>query len=162
MYNNTDYRCLVRKSPSLHGRKSTPTPKFSGMAEAYFVYHIGNFQISLIYAFIGCPQSVYSNMYKYQLMTVFCDTHCPIMKLIFDYKFRFYTSRMNEICLHCHRLFFSSIILCLVLKYCLNCFYNLLVDIRRLENTISHSSVTSNHYETFQRQRKLYIMRHRK
>ena len=27
-----------------------------GMAEAYFVCHIGqNFQISLIYAFIGCP-----------------------------------------------------------------------------------------------------------
>ena len=33
------------------------------------------------------------------------------MKLIFDYKFRFYTSKMNDICLHCHWLFFSSIIL---------------------------------------------------
>ena len=33
------------------------------------------------------------------------------MKLIFDYKFRFYTSKMNEICLHCHWLYFSSIIL---------------------------------------------------
>ena len=33
------------------------------------------------------------------------------MKLIFDYKFRFYTSKMNEICLHCHLLYFSSIIL---------------------------------------------------
>ena len=30
------------------------------------------------------------------------------MKLIFDYKFRFYTSK---ICLHCHLLYFSSIIL---------------------------------------------------
>ena len=51
-----DYGCPVRKSPSLHGRKSTPTPKFLGTAEAYFVCHIGpNFQISLIYAFIGCP-----------------------------------------------------------------------------------------------------------
>ena len=49
----------VRKSPLLHGRKSTPTPKFLGTAEAYFVCHISpNFQISLIYAFIGCPQSV--------------------------------------------------------------------------------------------------------
>jgi hypothetical protein len=50
----TDF--LVRKSPSLHGRKSTPTPKFLGTAKAYFVCHISpNFQISLIYAFIGCP-----------------------------------------------------------------------------------------------------------
>ena len=32
------------------------TPKFLGMAAAYFVCHIGPiFQISLIYAFIGCP-----------------------------------------------------------------------------------------------------------
>ena len=52
----TDYGRLVKKSPSLNGRKSTPTPKFLGTAEAYFVCHIGpNFQISLIYAFIGCP-----------------------------------------------------------------------------------------------------------
>ena len=52
----TDYGRLVRKSPALHGQKSTPTPKFLGTAEAYFVCHIGpNFQISLIYAFIGCP-----------------------------------------------------------------------------------------------------------
>ena len=28
------------------------------------------------------------------------------MKLIFDSKFRFYTSRMNESCLHCHWLYF--------------------------------------------------------
>ena len=35
--------------------KFTPTPKFLGTAEAYFVCHIGpNFQISLIYVFIGC------------------------------------------------------------------------------------------------------------
>ena len=33
------------------------------------------------------------------------------MKSIFDYKFRFYTSKMNEVCLHCHLLYFSSIIL---------------------------------------------------
>ena len=49
----TDFGRPVKKSPSLHGRKSTPTPKFLGTAEAYFVRHIGqNFQISLIYAFI--------------------------------------------------------------------------------------------------------------
>ena len=55
----TDYGHQVRKSPSLHGRKSNPIPKFLGMAEANFVCHIGpNFQISFIYAFIGCPQSV--------------------------------------------------------------------------------------------------------
>ena len=52
----TDYGREVRKLPLLHSRKSTPTPKFLGTAEAYFVCHIGpNFQISLIYAFIGCP-----------------------------------------------------------------------------------------------------------
>ena len=33
------------------------------------------------------------------------------MKFIFDYKFRFYKSKMNEICLHCHWLYFSSIIM---------------------------------------------------
>jgi threonine/homoserine/homoserine lactone efflux protein len=44
----------VRKSPSLHGQKSTLTPKFLVTAEAFFVCHIDpNFQISLIYAFIG-------------------------------------------------------------------------------------------------------------
>ena len=55
----TDYGRPVRKSPSLHDRKSTPTPKFLATAEAYFVCHIGpNFEISLIYAFIWvlvCP-----------------------------------------------------------------------------------------------------------
>ena len=56
MRSYTDYGRSVRKSPLLHGRKSTPTPKFLGTAEAYFVCHIGpNFQISLIYAFIGFP-----------------------------------------------------------------------------------------------------------
>ena len=46
----------VRKSPSLHGRKPTPTPKFLSTAGAYFVCHTGpNFQVSLIFAFIGCP-----------------------------------------------------------------------------------------------------------
>ena len=54
-----NYGHLKRKQPSLHGRKFTPTPKFLGTAKAYFVCHIGPiFQISLIYAFIGCPQSV--------------------------------------------------------------------------------------------------------
>ena len=53
---DTNYERPMSKSPSLHGRKSTPTPKFLGMAEVYFVCHIGlNFQIFLIYAFIGCP-----------------------------------------------------------------------------------------------------------
>ena len=33
------------------------------------------------------------------------------MKFIFDYKFRFYKSKTNEICLHCHWLYFSSIII---------------------------------------------------
>ena len=53
---STDYVRVVRKSPSLHSRKSNPNPKLIDMAEAYFVCHIGpKFQISLIYAFIGCP-----------------------------------------------------------------------------------------------------------
>ena len=48
---------------SLQGRKSAPTPKFLGKAKAYFVCHIGpDFQISLVYAFIGCPQSVCATM----------------------------------------------------------------------------------------------------
>jgi hypothetical protein len=60
----TDYGHPVRKSPSLHGRKSNPNPKFLGTAEAYFVCHIGpSFQISLIYAFTGCPQSVPVTIY---------------------------------------------------------------------------------------------------
>ena len=36
---STEYDRPVRKSPSLHGRKSTH--KFLGTAEAYFVCHIG-------------------------------------------------------------------------------------------------------------------------
>ena len=53
---STDYGRPERKKPSLHGWKFTPTPKFLGTAKAYFVCHIGpNFQITLIYAFIGCP-----------------------------------------------------------------------------------------------------------
>ena len=60
---NTDYGRPDREQPSLHGRKFTPTPKFLGMAAAYFVCHIGpNFQVSLIFAFIGCPQSVFDTM----------------------------------------------------------------------------------------------------
>ena len=56
MYATTEHGRPVRKLPSLHSRKSTPTPKFLGKAKAYFVCHIGqNFQISFIYAFIGCP-----------------------------------------------------------------------------------------------------------
>ena len=52
----TDYGSPERKKPSLHGRKFTPTPKFLGTAKAYFVCHFAPiFQISLIYAFIGCP-----------------------------------------------------------------------------------------------------------
>ena len=55
----TDYGRPERKQPSLHGRKFTPTPKFLGTAVEYFVCHTGPiFQISLIYVFIGCPQSV--------------------------------------------------------------------------------------------------------
>ena len=41
---------------ALHGGKSNPNPKFLCTAEAYLVCHIStSFQISLIYAFIGCP-----------------------------------------------------------------------------------------------------------
>ena len=39
--------------------ESNPNPKFLGTPEADFVCHIGPiFQISLVYAFIGCPQSM--------------------------------------------------------------------------------------------------------
>ena len=37
----TDYGRPVRKSPPLHTRKSTLTPKFLGTAKAYFVCLIG-------------------------------------------------------------------------------------------------------------------------
>ena len=37
-----DYGCPVRKLSLLHGWKSTPSTKFLGTAEAYFVCHIGN------------------------------------------------------------------------------------------------------------------------
>ena len=45
----TDYGRLVRKSPSLHGRKSTPTPRSFGTAEAYFrgVYLYLIFEMSI-------------------------------------------------------------------------------------------------------------------
>ena len=33
------------------------------------------------------------------------------MKSFFENKFRFYTPKMNRICLHCHWLYFSSILL---------------------------------------------------
>ena len=56
-----DYGHPERKQPSLHGQKFNPNPKFLGTAEAYFVCHIGPiFQICLVYAFIGCPQSVFN------------------------------------------------------------------------------------------------------
>ena len=56
MIATANYGSLMRISPSLHDRKSNPNPKFLGMAKAYFVCHISpKFQISLIYAFIGCP-----------------------------------------------------------------------------------------------------------
>ena len=59
MTTTTDYGRPERKQPSLHGRKFTPTPKFLGTAETYFVCHIGpNFHIALIYAFIGCAKSM--------------------------------------------------------------------------------------------------------
>ena len=55
----TDNGHPERKKSSQHGQKFNPNPKFYGTAKAYFVCHIGAFfQISLIYAFIGCPQSV--------------------------------------------------------------------------------------------------------
>ena len=55
----TDYGHPEKKQSSLHGRKFNPNPKFLGTAEAYFVCHIGPiFKIFLIFAFIGCPQSV--------------------------------------------------------------------------------------------------------
>ena len=39
IHETTDYGHPVRKSPSLHSRKSNPNPKFIGTAEAYFTCH---------------------------------------------------------------------------------------------------------------------------
>ena len=48
-----------RKLPLQHRQKLNPNPKFIVTAGAYFVYHINsNVHVSLIYAFIECPQSV--------------------------------------------------------------------------------------------------------
>ena len=58
MADNTNYGRPVRKSPLLHGRKSTPTPKFLGVAKAYFICHIGPNFFSLIYVLIGCFYTV--------------------------------------------------------------------------------------------------------
>ena len=50
--------------PSL--QKFNPNPKFLGTAKAYFVCHIGPiFQISLIYAFIGCP---FVSLFKFHIL----------------------------------------------------------------------------------------------
>jgi hypothetical protein len=63
-----DYGHPERKYPSLHGQKFKPNPKFLGTAEAYFVCHVGPiFQISLIYAFIGCPKSVSHSISQQEL-----------------------------------------------------------------------------------------------
>ena len=73
MEGGTDCGRPERKQPSLHGRKFNPNPKFLDTAEAYFVCHIGPiFQISLIYAFIGCPQSVGQTLPKYYLSGFSC------------------------------------------------------------------------------------------
>ena len=52
--------CTLAKKRSIFQQRphctNHPNPKFLGTAAAYFVCHIGPiFQISLIYAFIGCP-----------------------------------------------------------------------------------------------------------
>ena len=68
----TDYRRPERKQPSLYGRKFNLNPKFLGMDEEYFVCHIGPiFQISLIYAIIGSPQSVQQS--KQQTQRAYCS-----------------------------------------------------------------------------------------
>ena len=59
----TDYGLPEGKQRLLHGRKFNHNPKFLGMAKAYLVCQIGPiFQISWIYVFIGCPQSVIATM----------------------------------------------------------------------------------------------------
>ena len=64
---STDYGHTERKQSSLHGREFNPNPKCFGTAKAYFVCHIGPiFQISLIFALIGCPQSVIFSKAKEQ------------------------------------------------------------------------------------------------
>ena len=52
----TDYGRPESKYPSLHGRKFNANPKFLGTAAAILSATSAQFfQISLIYAFIGCP-----------------------------------------------------------------------------------------------------------
>ena len=83
MAKSTDYGHPDWKKPLLHGRKFNPNPKFFATAEAYFVYHIDQiFQISLIYAFIGCPYSVAKRVQprpiERRLVSVFHKTEMKI------------------------------------------------------------------------------------
>ena len=87
---DTDYRRPEGKQPSLHGRKLNPNPKFLGMAAAYFVCHIGPiFQISLICAFIGCPQSVKKIIGENPKITNFCLT-----EMLYIRSFKQYLGRL--------------------------------------------------------------------
>ena len=82
---NTDYGRPVRKSSLLHGRKSNPNPKFIDTAEAYFACHIGlKFQVSLIYAFIGCSQSVKHSIFHLylHLHVMFFNNPCATIALL--------------------------------------------------------------------------------
>ena len=65
----TDYGRPVRKSPSLHGRKSNPNPKFIGTAEAYFVCHIG----PKVYLKKSLIKSSENNYIFYLHFTWLCD-----------------------------------------------------------------------------------------
>ena len=55
--------CIIRKQPAEPDRELHPTPKFSVSAQT--------FQMSLIYAFIGCPSSVilFNSIKKIQPIT---------------------------------------------------------------------------------------------
>ena len=70
MNNHEDYGRLVRKSPSLHCWKSTPTPKFLGTAKAYFVCHISpNFQIFLICTYLHWVSLVRDSTQWHQILS---------------------------------------------------------------------------------------------
>ena len=82
-----DYGRPVMKLPSLHGQKSNPNPKSLGTAETYFVCRSGlNFQISSIYAFTECPQSVVTRSQEFMQILQQYESHTNLTNWLSQFK----------------------------------------------------------------------------
>ena len=98
---NTDCGRLVRKSPSLNGRKSTHTPKFLGMAKQYFVCHIcPNFQIFFYLclhweSIVRVPSAIETSIINCLLHIL---TSKSISKRLMDSFLTFYVDKLTNFC----------------------------------------------------------------